>query len=753
MKQLNPVTIAWKIKRKSERLSLYLLHKARARLKPTYSDKDWKGWGKLRLSSPPIYHGSYDKIITWAEEVLKHTFDLLGSGKVRVHYGLDAKGFEGYKYPPLKVDFEFDDKGKWLVRFINKANLSYLQKVWRFLRSINPSYKPIDWQLDFKSGYRWDNNKFYMDIRYGNKPGADVKVPWELSRFQHLSALAIAYKVTRDDKYALEYVSQILDWIATNPPMFGVNWKCTMDVAIRVANWLFWFGCIKDWIDRQEWKEKFYRIFLNSLYDHLRFIPKNLEWSPMLTTNHYLSDIAGLLILASSIEEIFPESERLMRFAIEELKKEMFKQVYPDGTDFEASTCYHRLVLEIFFYPVWWEVVHHGSFNGENYREVAEEIFGKAFVNRLYKMFDAVLYLLKPNGRMPQIGDNDSGQFIKLYPREVLDMRYLLALGAVFFKESKFKVKDFFQTDEDVAEIEILYGKRGLDIWNKPDWAELMDIESKIFPYSGWYVMRNNRDYCIISCGSNGQNGIGGHAHNDKLSFELCIRNRTLVVDPGTYIYTADPFMRNLLRSTIYHNTVVIDGKEQNNFNGNEIFQMPNNAAPEVNRWETTPEYDFLDVQHSGYERLAEPILHRRRIIFNKNELYFIIRDMLLRNSKFNVKSRGLNSEHHFDLYFHLAPVVATVDVEDRLVVRCNFSDIMMMIVPVGTDALKVNVEKGWISCGYGIKEQAYVIKYSKTCQLPTNFTFILFPFQTIRFITSFENIMEEALEFICEVL
>ena len=160
-----------------------------------------------------------------------------------------------------------------------------------------------------------------------HKPGADVKVPWELSRFQHLSFLALAYAKTKDERYALEFVSQILDWIATNPPMFGVNWKCTMDVAIRVANWIFWLGCIKHWIEQQTWRIDFYKIFLNSLYDHLKFIPSKLEINEKLTTNHYLSEIAGLLTLASATEDIFPQSEKLREFAINELKREVVKQI------------------------------------------------------------------------------------------------------------------------------------------------------------------------------------------------------------------------------------------------------------------------------------------------------------------------------------------------------------------------------------------------------------------------------------------
>ncbi|MBA7523115.1 hypothetical protein ES705_15238 [subsurface metagenome] len=56
----------------------------------------------------------------------------------------------------------------------------------------------IDWHFDFKSGYRWNPKKYYKDIEipYGK---ADIKVPWELSRFQHLSILGEAYCLSSID--------------------------------------------------------------------------------------------------------------------------------------------------------------------------------------------------------------------------------------------------------------------------------------------------------------------------------------------------------------------------------------------------------------------------------------------------------------------------------------------------------------------------------------------------------------------------
>lgn len=567
-----------------------------------------------------LTEGIKGKITEEADKVKNHIFNLLGSGNVKVDYKLSAKGLEGYRY-----DMRLFEKGHLLSK---EKIQSELKKI--FQKSIE--YEPIDWQVDFKSGYRWAEKTYYKFIKFGSKLGVDVKVPWELSRMQHLIQLALAYRSTKKEEYAEEIIKQIVDWILANRYKFGVNWRCTMDVAIRVTNWLLAVNLIKDYINNlpHEGKKYFYKIFYKSLYQHSDFIIHNLEWSEDLTSNHYLSDIAGLLVLAVFTENIFREAEEWKKFAIKELKKEMFKQVYPDGTDFEASTCYHRLVLELFFYSTFF-TGQNEKYKIENekkdllssaddYKTIAEDIFGKDYVARLYKMFDAVLYLLKPNGRMPQIGDNDNGQFIKLYPREILDMRYLLAFGAVFFKEPKWKIKEFFESDEDIAEIMILYGKKGLEIWNSLEWNSLKNISSKAFSDSGWYIMRNNRDYCMISCGPNGQNGKGGHCHNDKLSFELCIDGKDVIVDPGTYVYTPLPEWRNKFRSTAYHNTVIIDGKEQNRFSENNLFFIKNDIAIEFNQWKTSEEYDILEVAYRKHNGIKDSIAHYRQFIFNKKE-------------------------------------------------------------------------------------------------------------------------------------
>jgi hypothetical protein len=472
--------------------------------------------GEVAASCRELFPYAADAKVHQADLICDHVFDLLGSGIVRLSPG-------------------------------------------------GPAYLPIDWHRDFKSGYRWSPRQFHRRIQYGLAEGVDIKVPWELSRFQHLNALGQAYALTGDGKYAAEFVNQIDDWIASNPVGFGVNWKCTMDAAIRAASWLIaseYFGT------GNVLTADFLRRFHRSIHEHAGFIFHHLERS-QVTTNHYLSDIVGLLFIAVYCP-FFRESRRWLSFCVRELTREMDRQVHPDGCDFESSTCYHRLALELFFFAAWLVAANEGAPDRDQYRRAAERVLGSPYVERLHAMFIAALHLIKPNGRMPQIGDNDSGRFQIFSRCDVLDMRYLLPLGAIFFEESRLKV-DEFAFSEDALWI---FGRRGYDLWTGLNGRSLTDLESWSFPDAGWYVMRQGYDYCLVSCGRNSPPGKGGHAHNDKLSFELVIGGQDVVVDPGTYTYTSYPRLRDKFRSTDYHNAVKVDGHEQNEL-ANDVFSLP----------------------------------------------------------------------------------------------------------------------------------------------------------------------------------
>ena len=582
----------------------------------------------------------------------------------------------------------------------------------------------IDWYRDFKSGYRWDPRTYYAGVRYNLDIGHDIKVPWELSRCQHFAWLGQAYLFTGDEKHALEFTAQVTDWIEHNPPQFGVNWKCTMDVAIRVVNWLWGYYFFRD---SPSLTREFRLQFFKSLLAHGRHIISNLEVGD-LTSNHYLSDLVGLVYLGIMLPE-FKEAQRWREKGLSELWSEMGKQVYPDGADFEASTSYHRLVTELFLSPIIL-----CQLNGI---PVPDEV-----MERLEKMLEFVMHYNKPDGTVPLIGDADNGRLHRLNTwadpeREWVDHRYLLAIGAVLFEREDFA----WAAGDQWEEAFWLLGQRPVlsyvegaiafkEQFDKKDLPPLR-LGSRAFPHAGIHVMRHDDLYMIVDAGPNGQNCNGGHAHNDTLSFELCAYDKTFICDPGAYVYTADYRWRNTFRSTAYHNTIVVDGQEMNRFDERQLFRMRNDAIPEVHRWEVSDEYDVFDGEHSGYERLPNPVTHRRQVHFDKAEGFWIVRDSLT--------GRG---EHRFDLYFHFAPMKLINDEGDSLTVRTDCEEgANLAVVPLQRDGLSVEISEGWVSYSYGTKVEAPIVKYSKVAEVPTEFVTILFPSKEQKMVKEIEEI------------
>jgi uncharacterized heparinase superfamily protein len=556
----------------------------------------------------------------------------------------------------------------------------------------------IDWHRDFKTGTRWNPADYCKDIPIVKGDGSDIKVPWELSRFHHLTTLGKAYWFTSEERYVKEFIDEINDWIDNNPVYFGVNWSCTMDVAIRITNWILGYYFFKN---SKCISDEFLLKFLKSMLAHGRFIRDNLEWSEELTSNHYLSNVTGLIYLGM----IFPEfkgASEWREFSVRELMSEMDKQVYEDGVDFESSISYHRLALEFFLYPAILCKLNNIELN-------------KQFWEKLKRMFEFVRYYLKPNGLAPQIGDNDNGRLHIFKERDVLDHSYLHTMESLLFN------MPIDRFDEEV-------------LWIKPSAFNLQPsaskINSKSFKEAGIYIMRDGNAYMIISCGPNGQKGNGGHCHNDKLSFELNILGEDMIIDTGTFVYTSTPDWRNRFRSTIYHNTVMIDGKEQNRFKKGKLFTLEDDARAKCIKWETTPDYDLFVGEHYGYNRpplRATPhqggrekvwgVCHQREIYFDKREKKWQIKDRL--------EGEG---EHLIECFYHFPPSVNVKQVSNlEFLISGNKVCVNLRLNPDFNSELQTlnsELRSGWVSPSYGIKVPSFFAVYSLTARLPVELKF-----------------------------
>ncbi|WP_424358769.1 alginate lyase family protein [Methanocella sp. MCL-LM] len=577
--------------------------------------------------------------------------------------------------------------------------------------------KGIDWNYDFKHNFRWDPLTCYLKtddhIKLYLKNGirADVKVPWELSRFQHLTTIGKAYWYTGDEKYAVEFKDQITDWIQKNQIGFGVNWTCTMDVAIRAVNWLWGFFFF---YDSETIDEQFKEHFLKQLFLHGVYIFNNLE-NGRIRGNHYLSDIVGLIYLGFFFKNTI-DGNRWLDYGIQALMNEMKHQVYDDGVDFEGTVHYHCLVTELFISPTLLCLK-----NGV--------MFPEWYMKKLERMIDFIMYSAKPNGESPVIGDQDDGRLHILetyYGWSRLNRQYLLSIGTILFDNGDFKSASNFLSEEGFW----LTGLKGVQQFDNIKDKNTI-LGSKAYSHGGYYVMRDGDLFMLVDAIPPDHQAPSGHKHNSRLSFELYAYGKSLIVDPGAYTYTSNREERNLFRSTKYHNTVVVDDQEQCSY-ANDLFTLDKSPNVKVNMWETTSDHDLLDIEHDGFARLDDPIIHRRKIIFDKRNRFWVIRDLLTGSGR-----------HKFDMYFHVS-ATSKVSSLDRHIIRINNGKTGILIIPLEVDKVKDSIENGYVSSGYGQKEPAYIVRYSGVTCGSVDLTTILYPFQMDGEDTDFLNRFEE---------
>lgn len=514
--------------------------------------------------------------------------------------------FPGFNLPPQT--FAASQRTLFLedsAELIAGADRISEEHAWPLLGLAQHSF--LDWHRDPLSGYEWPLD-FYSEIKLQRSDGSDVRIVWELNRLGHLLTLARAYSLTGDERYSVEFFRQLDDWESRNPPGFGVNWNCAMEVALRAMNLLGAFAVFRRAAGFDSEKlAQLLRIF----DQHGTFIRDHLEFSYIATSNHYLANVAGLFWLGVMLPELASAAE-WRAFGLRELKREMSKQVLPDGADGESSTGYHRLVLELFAYSF--------LLSRLNAIEIEEQYWEK-----LRRMFVYLRSYLRPDGLAPLLGDSDSGQVFPICRRPGNDHAYLLAIGAVLFDDSELKDPRL----PVPPELLWLLGEQGVRKFEALRPGNL-GATSQQFPYAGVYVLRNDDLYLLFNASGAGLNGRGSHGHNDVLSVEVSACGRAFIVDPGTYVYTANLHERDLFRSTAYHSTVQIDDAEQNKTEEATPFIIGDEARPRLIDWnagDASGESDRVSAKHYGYKWLPQPVTHRRTVIFHKHERFWVIED------------------------------------------------------------------------------------------------------------------------------
>jgi hypothetical protein len=518
---------------------------------------------------------------------------------------------------------------------------------------------------------------FWADVPYLDPANGDHKVIWELNRHQHWLTLGRAYWLTGEAMYRVRFLDELRSWLDANPPLAGVNWASMLELGFRSISWLW---AINFFADREADEAPWLVDVLVALDRQLTHVDRNLSYyfSP---NTHLLGEALALYVCGRALPAL-AASGRREALGRRILLVEIDRQIGHDGGHAERSTHYHRYTLDFYILAL---VV--ARLTGDEARDRFEEIVAR--------MATAARLLADERGRLPHIGDDDGGSLFPIAGRAQDDVRDSLAIAAA------------------------LTGRPDLQIGPAPEEAFWMlppvlhaNPESRIpdpeplrsgaLAETGYYVSRSPSEHVVIDGGPHGFRN-GGHAHADALSLTMSVRGLPLLIDAGTGCYTIDPALRDRLRSSAMHNTLVIDGRSQSLPRG--PFHWAHVANTRVHAWRANDAFDYFDGAHDGYA----PVEHRRRVLAIHGDLV-VVADL--------VSGEGT---HAASAHWHLDPHW-TVDAGGRRVTLTRAGERVDLGMPAGAiDCVSGDSTSGlgWYSPAYGTLERTTTVRIAHAGAAP----------------------------------
>ena len=487
-----------------------------------------------------------------------------------------------------------------------------------------------------------------------------------LNRHFHFAKLVDAYWGTGDSRFVEGLVRDWLDWIEHNPrpedsgnsvewPYGCYAWQ-TLTTAIRLER--SWPVALYKCIDQPAFTDEALCAIAGSYCDQARHL---FAWP---TGHNWLTEECMGLYTAGVLFPEFKEAENWRKTAIARLHKQLTDEVYPDGAEYELAGGYGNWVVRNMAY-----LLEYAEMAGR-----ADEV-PDDFKAHTEKMFDYLLSVAMPDGRMP--GLNDSGN---------ADVTDLLRIGHELFPH-----RDDF---EYVA--------------SRRERGRVPTFTSRGLPWSGHYVMRTGWGeddlFMLVDSGPYGS----AHQHEDKLHFVLFGYGRQLILDPGNYSYDASRWRQYVL-TTPGHNTVMVDSMGQRRRGQRETFfwKRPwlDEAPPENDTlWVSESDFDFVrGTYRDGYGKrndqkaretgrpesddyeLIHAATHTRRVLFLKPDYWLIVDTLVPSDSE----------EHTYETLFHFDAEEAITDDATRSVATASADAANVTVLPMASDRLKLTVVKG----------------------------------------------------------
>jgi hypothetical protein len=559
------------------------------------------------------------------------------------------------------------------------------------------------------------------DIDWRADPHGDPEWTYCLNRHEFLTELGRAYWFTGDEKYTQAWKRILSDWINKNP-MPDMEWMLNVDgevsrphfmkqgtwrpLTIGIRMYTSFVPCFYHFLHSPEFTPDILITMLTSMVEHARhtrlYYTRHKSYFNV-SPNWGLMESNGLAHMGILYPE-FQEANDWQCEAMSRFEEQIRMQLCEEGMQVERASGYH-LVCTFCFMQILDLALRNNVRVSDTYKKNAE------------RMIDFVVGIMKPHGVYPMLKDADESD--------------------VFGERASYGLW------EDINNLNMLEDhndlrwvlKAGARLFDRPDmlWiathgelGEKPVVGSLAMPDSGFCVMRtgweDNDLYCVYTCGELGvmdQSCVHGNA--DALSIDVSGYGETLLIDPGRYVYEGP--WRVWFKSTSAHNTITVDGQDSSELADEWMFKTK--AKSTLHAWSSTDKFDYVDGSHDGYERLNDPVTHRRRIVFVKSKFWLVVDELTAQGG------------HQYDQYWHFGPEADVAEAEDLSVTSQYKNGAGILVCPVKTDGLSTKQYygsedpiQGWVSYDYAVKVPAPTLQYSLNSEQGATLATLLTPFQ-----------------------
>lgn len=528
-------------------------------------------------------------------------------------------------------------------------------------------------------GYQPSYN-YGADIDWRFWPIKDNELRWQLHRHKWFTPMGRAYRVSGDEKYAIEWTKQYIDWIRKNPYLDykGIFVKGAGDGSVKeglepeLENMRFAWRPLEVshrlqdqpiqfqlFVDSPAFTAEFLTEFLFNYHRHAEHIMANYS-----THGNHLLFEAQRMICAGSFFPEFKNAEIWRASGVEILNREINIQVYDDGGQYELCPHYHLGSIEIFV-----KALEIADING------FRNAFPQNFIDMIEKMIMFHIDISYPDYMNPCFSD-----------------ARLLSKSSVL---NNFKTWSKLFPDNKFIKYWATEGAEGAKA----------DYLSNAHLTSGFFTFRNSWDkdatIMIVKAGP----PAFWHNQPDNGTFELWYKGETLFADSGSYVYGGDSSVmkwRNWFRRTASHNTLTIDDKTIETTDSKTLL------------WKPEGDVQVLVTENQGYADLK----HRRSVFFVDGE-YFVIVDEATGAAKGTV-----------NLHYQLPRLQGTSDTKAMQYCTESAKGANFKLQCFGPEGMAMREAEGWISTTYMHKDERVNMSFdvNKTDESPVRYITVIIP-------------------------